>query len=141
MSDPASLEKWLEAYDERYCHELFWLQELPGVSRAMRCLGIDVLPARHHAGRDYLERWLLQLCDQAEVYHNLAQEGRLSNPGDEPAVFSRTKIGIAQDSPHVSAVNQRLEIASELFDHSCKQIPQLLYTSQLTLQQPEPGKS
>lgn len=111
---------WLVKYEQRYCHEGLWVQELPNVAYVLRRLGIEILPRSHFEGATYIENWVLRMCDRAEktVLVRELEDGSVRE-GDIPAVYEQVRNATCKDSPQMSPSERRLEIATELFDHLC----------------------
>ncbi|RFU24981.1 hypothetical protein B7463_g11355, partial [Scytalidium lignicola] len=74
------------------------------------------MPNSHHYSKQFLENWLLQLCDRAEFIGFTAEKERLMNASDTPVVYQLVKKGVDTDMPNASFDTKRKEIASELFD-------------------------
>ncbi|WPA95405.1 uncharacterized protein RHO25_000004 [Cercospora beticola] len=114
LLDLPSVGLWLENYELMYCKQAFWPQELPGWTRALRKIGVDMLPRSYYTSREALEEWLLEICDRAELDITVMNPTGLSK---EPAsLYQVLKAAVEIDSPQMSREEQRLEIASELFD-------------------------
>ncbi|KAI9856063.1 MAG: hypothetical protein M1813_009283 [Trichoglossum hirsutum] len=114
-----SLRPWLEHYENRYCKEAFWPQELPRLTLLLKTVGIDMLPKQNAESTQYLEDWMLRMCDSADATLRLAEKEGLQDAGDIPVVYQQLKKAttIEPKREQVDAETKRLEIASELFDH------------------------
>lgn len=121
LQNEGGMRFWLEQYEQRYCKESFWPQELPTITKSLNALGIDMLPKEHHSSKHYLERWMMGLCDKADVARSLADQGALKDPADIPIVYQHVRKSVEADLKEADTQTQKLEIASELFDHMCKQ--------------------
>ncbi|KAL3420392.1 hypothetical protein PVAG01_08891 [Phlyctema vagabunda] len=105
--------EWLEHYENRYCPEAFWNQELPRLAKVLNFFGIDLLPKHHAASTRYLEDWMMDMCDSADSILKNA----LRMPEDTPVVYKQVKEGQEKSAPAKNPQENRLSIASELFDH------------------------
>lgn len=110
---------WLEHFENRNCEEAFWAQELPELTKVVKSLGIDLLPKSHFVSKQYMESWMLAMCDKADEACSLLQKGELKDPADVPAVYQQVTMAVAEDSPYMHEEIRRREVASELFDHMC----------------------
>ncbi|KJZ75319.1 hypothetical protein HIM_05245 [Hirsutella minnesotensis 3608] len=75
-----------------------------------------MLPKSHRQSTNFLENWLLELCDRAEVVRLSAARGLSTDAGDIPSVYQLVKTGVDADMPNASHDTKRKKIASELFD-------------------------
>ena len=112
---------WLEQYEQLYCKESFWPQELPTTTKWLNALGINMLPKGHYQSKHCLERWIMGLCDKAEEARSLADLGALKDPADIPTVYHHVRKSVEVDLKGADTQTKKLEIASELFDHMCTQ--------------------
>lgn len=110
---PHEVKEWLEHYEKRYCSEAFWSQELPTFTRVLKVLNIDLLPKGHIESTQYLEDWMMRMCDSADTALN--DESR--NPEDTPLVYQQVKAGQKKLCLDNDLQKNRLAVASELFDH------------------------
>ncbi|PHH92373.1 hypothetical protein CDD83_7655 [Cordyceps sp. RAO-2017] len=124
---PATLEPWVRHYEQRYCKEAFWPQELPTLTRCLNYLGIDMLPLSQYQSTQFLEDWLLGLCERAESVRLAAVQGRKMPACNTPAVYQLVKKGVDADLPNASPDAKRREIASELFDQMCLVLAYTIY--------------
>ncbi|GAO17614.1 hypothetical protein UVI_02050970 [Ustilaginoidea virens] len=127
LQDRSSLMEWLHHYEQRYCKEAFWPQELPTLTRCMGHLGINMLPASQSRATQFLEKWLLELCDGAERLASRGQDGERAHPGNVPVVYELVKQAVYADSAEASFEDKRREIASELFDEMCLVLSYTIY--------------
>lgn len=123
--DPKLLEAWLHHYENRYCKESFWMQELPSVSHGLKRLGLDVLPQYHYESTAWIEKWMIEHCEKAEEVCQKIEQGDEPEVEDFPTVYqqirnsmARTKDGLFLGRPLTKDLVQK-SIASELFDHMC----------------------
>lgn len=123
LQDKSGTQLWLEHFEHRYCRQSFWPQELPRITRWLNAVGIEMLPKEHLPSKHYLERWMMSLCDRAEEACLLADRGMAKDPADLPAVYQQVKKAVETDLKGADMQTQRLEIASELFDHMCMYAP------------------
>ncbi|PFH62475.1 hypothetical protein XA68_13377 [Ophiocordyceps unilateralis] len=116
LQSPDRLKTWIEHYEHRYCKDAFWPQELPTLTLCLKYLGIDMLPKSQHRSTQFLEDWLLELCDDAEKVRLEKEKENLVHPCDVPVVYQLVKRGVEADLPHANPDKVKKEIASELFD-------------------------
>lgn len=114
------IKSFLEHYENRYCAESFWPQELPRLTRTLDKVGIRLLPKRASASKKWMESWMMAMCKGADAAMRRAEESTLENPADFPTVYARMNGATDQDSSHLDAPSKQSEIASELFDHMCE---------------------
>ena len=114
------IKSFLEHYENRYCAESFWPQELPRLTRTLEKVGICLLPKRASASKKWMESWMMAMCKAADAAMRRAERSTLENPADFPTVYARVKGATDQDSSHLDAHSKQTEVASELFDHMCK---------------------
>lgn len=119
LQDESGTRLWLENYEQRYCKESFWPQELPKLTQMLKSVGIDMLPKEHLPSKDYLERWMMGLCDEAEAARLRADQGMVQDPADIPVVYKQVKEAVEMDLKGADFQTKKLETASELFDHMC----------------------
>lgn len=119
LHDQGATRLWLEHYENQYCKEAFWLQELPGTTRFLDIVGISMLPSEHAPSKHYLEQWMMRMCDSAEATCSVSEKGDLEDAGDVPIVYQQVKKSVDVDSNRMDPQVRRLEVASELFDHLC----------------------
>lgn len=132
--DDLLTQAFLEHYENRYCHEGFWSQELSFLTSTLGMLGIDMLPRQHYDSTAWIENWMMIHCNRAQRVCELLDKGELpDDPADIPIVYQQIrksmealKAGEGDDGAY-SDKQTRLSIASELFDHMCK------YTGLLSL--------
>ncbi|KAB8296762.1 hypothetical protein EYC80_002179 [Monilinia laxa] len=110
---PREVREWLEHYEKRYCSEAFWAQELPMTTRFLKIMGIDLLPKGHAKSTQYLEDWMMKMCDGADA----VLDDDSMNPEDTPLVYQQVKSGQSKVSLDKDLQHDRLAVASELFDH------------------------
>ena len=122
LQTESNTQLWLEHYEQRYCKESFWPQELPTITKWLAALGVDMLPKQHIPSKHYLERWMMGLCDKANEARSLADQGLLKDPADIPVVYHQVQKATEADMNGADTQTKKLEIASELFDHMCTQM-------------------
>jgi len=105
--------EWLEHYERRYCKESFWSQELPRVSKLLNFLGINLMPVGHAESTQWLEDWMMKMCDGAEQ----TLREKPSHPEDAPLVFEPVNTASKKDFSKSDSASRRQVVASELFDH------------------------
>ncbi|KAI1818321.1 cytochrome P450 [Poronia punctata] len=105
--------EWLDHYERRYCKESFWSQEMPLVHKMLTSLGVDLMPAGHVESTEWLESWMMEMCDGAErTLHNKSHQ-----PEDAPLVFEPVYSASKKEYTPSDLESRRKAIASELFDH------------------------
>lgn len=114
-----STRNWLEHYARRHCEESFWPQELPRLTRCLQMIGINLLPREHYKSTEYIEQWMMSMCDKADQNCSLAEKGQLLDCEDEPVVYRHVKKVVESDLNQADTRTKRQKIASELFDHLC----------------------
>ncbi|PHH60263.1 hypothetical protein CDD82_2327 [Ophiocordyceps australis] len=114
VQSPAALHVWNKHYEQRYCKEAFWIQELPRLTRWLKRLGIHLLPRSQAESTRYLEDWLMALCDRAERVCSMEREAVAK--ADLPVVYELMKKAVQADMANDDADVKRRVIASELFD-------------------------
>ncbi|OCK82314.1 cytochrome P450 monooxygenase-like protein [Lepidopterella palustris CBS 459.81] len=137
-SNTASCSHFLDLYNGRRSYN-FWPQELPGVTRWARKLGIRLVPEFVDAANDEIEAWALSMCDKAAIALEQSSEEKKAgeNPislADTPVVYGQLASALVKESqkevqkdlngdpnhPDVAGECQkslRLTISSELLDH------------------------
>ncbi|ESZ91235.1 putative ABC bile acid transporter [Sclerotinia borealis F-4128] len=110
---PREVREWLEHYEKRFCSEAFWSQELPTTTRVLKFLGVDFLPEGYVESTQYLEDWMMKMCDSADA----VLDDEYMKPEDTPLVYQQVKLGQVKVSPDKNLQQDRLAVASELFDH------------------------
>ncbi|PPJ54321.1 hypothetical protein CBER1_06126 [Cercospora berteroae] len=114
LFDLPSVGAWLENYESMYCKQAFWPQELPRWTKILKILGLDMLPRSYYESRQALENWLLEIADRAELeMRSKSSDEQLQEP---KTIYQILKAAVQVDSPEIGNEEQRLEIASELFD-------------------------
>lgn len=114
------IKLFLEHYENRYCAESFWPQELPRLTRTLEKVGVRLLPKHASASRKWMESWMMVMCKAADDVMRRAEKSPLENPADFPTVYANIRGAIDQDSSHLDTHSNQSEVASELFDHMCK---------------------
>lgn len=119
-------EHWLALYATRKGWG-FYAQELPGLSRALRWVGIHLTPRWVDAANRELEAWCKERADATVQF--LEREGPAGpslNTADDPVVVRALLAGIDKEeegsgaaSPlYATTIRQReLSVASEILDH------------------------
>ncbi|KAL3472722.1 cytochrome P450 [Aspergillus californicus] len=115
-----TLERWRFHYENLSCHEAFFVQEMPGLYKFLKTVGINLLPRRYVEATAFLESWMSAMADKAERAITWKRSTGLAlPPKDEPVVYETARAAVTEDSPHLSEQEQRMQIASEMFDHVC----------------------
>jgi hypothetical protein len=67
--DAEERKKWLTLYSKSHPPKsMFWMQELPDLTKWLIRIGIPVLPTSNRKAKEELESWVLGLLDAAEQY-------------------------------------------------------------------------
>ncbi|GIC86015.1 uncharacterized protein Aud_002375 [Aspergillus udagawae] len=112
------LSLWRFHYENLSCHEAFFVQETPGLYAFLKLVGINLLPKKYTDATAFLEGWMSQMVEKAERMIGWKQRTGLTlAPKDEPAVYETAMEAVRSDSPHLSEKEQRMQVASEMFDH------------------------
>lgn len=129
LQNNEALSHWLEIYHFSHPKKaMFFLQELPTLTRWLSMLGIDIVPKARLDYLDQLNAWCLEMCDRAE-----APSPNNPRPGDLPAVYLQLKKAVdKEDYSDLKTIQlscfhagrqalnmrspQQLEIASEILD-------------------------
>ena len=119
IGDESGTRRWLDHYEHRFCKEAFWPQELPRTTQWLKAVGIDMLPRDYLPSKNYLEGWVMGLCDKAEEARALVEQGDVKDPAEIPVVYQQVKKAVEVDMTGADSETKRLEIASELLDHIC----------------------
>ncbi|KAI0996105.1 hypothetical protein K3495_g12076 [Podosphaera aphanis] len=116
---------WLRLYGISTAHS-FFPQELPRLTKFLKWLHIDIIPARVNDAKKELEDWALNCCDATYQHIKRSAGAGNSDTADHPVVFEALLGSIrAEDernkpttSMSISSLNYpRLSIASEVIDH------------------------
>ncbi|KAI1734058.1 cytochrome P450 3A12 [Xylaria scruposa] len=123
IEDKAYRDHWLKIYMTRKGHG-FFAQELYGVSKFLKYVGICLTPQWVDAANRELEAWCKELSDA--TIQDLRELGSKPDSADSPVVVRTLLAGYDKEnemhdtaSPiHSTAIlNPELSIASEVFDH------------------------
>jgi unspecific monooxygenase len=124
-ADPNSeqLNMWRRDYENHMCDECFFPQEMPGVYKFLKSMGVNLVPKRYMESKKNLESWMMKMASKADqTIHNHRVLGQPVLPEDQPVVYEAAKVGVQKDSPHLDSKAQNGEVASEMFDHICKSL-------------------
>ena len=118
IQDVEMRKRFLDWYYKRSEHE-FWNQELPGLARILRNIGIHLVPKSVHAANDKFEGWMLQLCrDAGESPETTSDTAKART---QPVVYNQLadalKGSTAKTEASIYSSSEELLIASELLDH------------------------
>ncbi|KAK3317237.1 cytochrome P450 [Cercophora scortea] len=106
---------------------LFWDFEVPNFTRWLQRLGIRLVPAWCAESQFALEDWFVPKCDRAAELVASQDEKPLQTSGDWPTIFAALKQKFEEfdgksKTPRPTDESElyphRLEIASNLFDHT-----------------------
>lgn len=120
LTKEEDIKSFLEHYENRYCAESFWPQELPRLTKALEKIGVCLLPKRASSSKRWMESWMMAMCKAADATMRTAEKSTLESSADFPTVYASLKGATDRDSQNMDAHSQQCEIASELFDHMCK---------------------
>lgn len=123
LTQAEDIMPFLEHYENRYCGESFWPQELPRFTQCLAKIGVRLLPERASASKKWMESWMMAMCKAADGKMQKADRSTLENIADFPTVYASLKGAKDQDFSHLDAHSKQCEIASELFDHMGKYHP------------------
>lgn len=139
LQDAEARQDWLNLYlRSRPRDYMFYLQELPRITRWLEKVGLHLVPPSREGYNDMVDAWCLNMCDRAE---STMLHGNDTTPGNNPVVYKKLmnatlKEGVATDasiflnsfksekdtnpfsSPEARNCRspQQLEVASELLD-------------------------
>ena len=102
----------------------FWNQELPGVTRMLRKIGIHLVPQSAHAANEKFEAWMLQSCRDAGYSLAKTLQHTAKTPKTQPIVYNQLADALKRSAPKTETLTEtripsreELLIASELLDH------------------------
>lgn len=108
----------------------FWPQELPILTKFLKSVGLRwiIIPDSLANTNNDIEGWILSMCDQSETdlvsMETSGEKGRLE---DYPAVYGQLRNALLKEASTKSDLDtsveqlvqkQRLDVASEMLDHS-----------------------
>ncbi|KAI0503399.1 cytochrome P450 3A12 [Xylaria bambusicola] len=123
IENEAYRRRWLKLYTTRKGYG-FFAQELPGLSKVLRYLGISLTPRWVDAANRELEAWCKELSDATT--RDIQGLGAPLDPANDPVVvrtllsgYDKEKSTHGQASPLLSTTIRypELSVASEVFDH------------------------
>ena len=128
VRDVTERQQWLDLYLRSHpSKDMFWIQELPTLTKWLIRMGIPVISRSSKEGREGLERWALQKVDHAEDSLRETPQGApmaLAASGHSALLYHHlkdymTKEAMAKDMAGCQQkfCRRRLEIASECLDH------------------------
>lgn len=113
LQDIPTRRKWLHLYQCRKPYE-FYHQEVPNLTAWSRTLGIPLIPKWSETANEYMEKWGLDICDEAEKHISS------TDLESEPVVYKQLRRSMSKQLPSkedpAALKQQRLEIACELYD-------------------------
>ena len=102
----------------------FWNQELPGVTRILRKIGIHLVSKSVHAANEKFEAWMLQSCRDAKYSLATTSQHTAETPKTQTIVYSQLADALKRSAPKTETLTdtrissrEELLIASELLDH------------------------
>ncbi|KAI0442790.1 cytochrome P450 [Xylaria telfairii] len=119
----AHRKHWLKIYTTRKGYG-FFSQELPGISKVLKYLGVHLTPRWVDAANRELEAWCKELSDV--TIQDLRRSELELNSADDPVVVrallagyekEKTMHGTASPIHSTTILNPELSVASEVFDH------------------------
>ncbi|KAI1827298.1 cytochrome P450 [Xylaria intraflava] len=114
LQEPAAkMHEWLEHYDNRFCPESFWTQELPRMTRLLSLLGIDLMPKGHAESTQWIEDWTMKMYEGAAR----TLQSKVENQEDTPLVFNAVFTAWEKTQLGENTRSLNLSVASELFDN------------------------
>ncbi|KAL8713662.1 MAG: hypothetical protein Q9220_002188 [cf. Caloplaca sp. 1 TL-2023] len=125
LSKQEDIVQFLEHYEDRYCPESFWPQELPKLTRTLDMIGIRLLPKRTRASEEWMESYLMRMCQAAEA--SLLKDEKSAESADFPSVYACLKNAAFPGSGCLGTGPKQAELASELFDQMCLVLAYALY--------------
>ena len=128
LQRPEMNRKFFRDYKARQAYQ-FWPQDVPQFTKFMYSIGLlwMVVPKWVYKANNDIETWILSMMDKAEITVAEAErEGEKGKVEDWPNVYAQLRGALLKDkatkgddrktSEQVQA--QRLEIASEMLDHT-----------------------
>lgn len=119
MHDAETRRRWLELYQSRRPYR-FWVGEMPGFIKALKRVGIHILPKWYHeVATRQLEDWVLERCNAA------AKDAVDGKPAAEQSPLTTTPVvykQLVQSNATASLQGlapfpQELRVATEIMDH------------------------
>ncbi len=105
---------------------MFWLLDLPNLSRWLGKCGVSVVPDSIWQARRRLDQWALRIVDTTEEAMTSIPPDAWSS-GDFPVVYNQLKLAMARerdekglDPAQNPPTDERLQLASECLDHLVK---------------------
>ena len=114
------IKLFLEHYENRYCPESFWAQELPRLTKALESVGVHLIPKTASASKTWMESWMMAMCEAADVVLQRAEKPAVEDTANFPTVYAGVKRATGEASGCLDGQSKQAEVASELFDHMCK---------------------
>ena len=120
LTEGEDIKSFLEHYENRYCSESFWPQELPRLTKTLEKVGVHLFPKRGLASKKWMETWMMGMFKAANATIWKAEKSTLENSADFPTVYASIKGSTDRDSSYLNDHSKQSEVASELFDHMGK---------------------
>jgi len=128
VQQPEMGAKFFRDYKGRQRYQ-FWPQELPRFTAFLGSIGLGwlVVPNWVNDANEDIETWLLSMCDKAEETLKGLESGGKGRVEDYPTVYAQLRDALFKESKTKSELDlpieqlvqrQRLEVASELLDHT-----------------------
>ena len=127
--------EWLYRYWGRFQYR-FWGQEVPGFTRWMARIGIQLVPESVRNADGEIGEWVIGMCEGARRAMREVESGVEVKPEEVPTVYSRLRTALVKERESqgvgkagekdvdgeklVEEASLQREIASELWDHTGK---------------------
>ena len=120
LSKEEDILEFLEHYENRYCAESFWPQEMPLFTKILGGIGVNLLPKSARVSKEWMESWLLKMCQAAEAALLRAGQSSAEKSADHPTVYACLRNATHSSPECLNADLRQAKIASELFDQMCE---------------------
>ncbi|KAL8801945.1 MAG: hypothetical protein Q9182_004126 [Xanthomendoza sp. 2 TL-2023] len=136
LKEEEHIKAFLEHYENRYCAESFWPQELPLLTRSLEKVGIKLLPKSAMASKKCIEAWLMEMSKAADASMQTADK-MSEDCADFPTVYACVKGATSQQSSGKDVLSIQSEIAKKFWLSHTKAIGLVLgYTLYYLAQNP-----
>ncbi|KAK4545943.1 hypothetical protein LTR36_002507 [Oleoguttula mirabilis] len=129
LQEPDMNQKFFRDYKARQRFQ-FWPQDLPMFTAFLKTIGLKwmIVPKWVDKANADIEAWILKMGDDAEAtLKQIAEEQHKGKPEDYPTVYAQLRNALLKESRAKSDADvsteqlvqqQRLEVASEMLDHT-----------------------
>ena len=123
--DVGARKEWLDLYLKSHPADyMFWLLEVPILTKWLTKFGIPIVPGWHSRARKGLEEWALQAVDKTEKAL-IGFPATQMAAGNFPIIFHQLKSALADEEEQAEkkaernllSQDQRSEVAGECLDH------------------------